>query len=210
MPLDRFLIAIDYDTLGNLLNFTRVSIMSKRKQRSDCIDISGKKFGDLTALKVVNRGKYQGAMWLCKCDCGKECLAMGGHLRNGKRKSCGCRSESRIHETGINRIFSNYKRKSRLRELEFSISRDKFEKLILSNCHYCGREPHQILKRLKSKKLQIQYNGIDRFNPNEGYTNENCVSCCYYCNHAKADLTFVQWLSHLKKIITYQGITNGT
>ena len=29
-------------------------------------------------------------MWLCKCDCGKEVIVQGAHLRSGKTKSCGC------------------------------------------------------------------------------------------------------------------------
>lgn len=179
------------------------------KLRKDAIDLTGKKFGDLTALNVVPNNNGRGTMWLCECNCGNKCIAYGGHLREGTRKSCGCRSQARIFETGINRIFSAYKRKATQRKKDFTLSRQIFEKLVTSNCFYCGRSPHQELKRLKTKLLQIKYNGIDRYNPEIGYTNDNCVSCCYYCNHSKLDLTFDQWISHLKKIWTYRGITNG-
>ncbi len=183
--------------------------MRLRKPRVDIKDISGMKFGDLTAIKISGNGKHRGSKWLCRCDCGNECEAYGGHLRDGTRKSCGCRSRSRIFETGVNRIFSNYKRKASLRKKIFTITRAKFEELVIANCYYCGRLPEQELKRLKTKNLQIKYNGIDRFNPSEGYTNENCVSCCYYCNHSKLDLSFDEWLSHLKKIFDYQGVSSG-
>ena len=29
-------------------------------------------------------------LWLCQCDCGRECLAGANHLKNGARISCGC------------------------------------------------------------------------------------------------------------------------
>lgn len=33
--------------------------------------------------------KHQ-ALWLCRCDCGKETTVRGSDLRSGGRKSCGC------------------------------------------------------------------------------------------------------------------------
>lgn len=52
-------------------------------------DISGMRFGSWTALREAGkRGKL--ITWLCKCDCGTEREVIGGHLRNGKTKSCGC------------------------------------------------------------------------------------------------------------------------
>lgn len=53
------------------------------------IDLTNKKFGKLTVIrsdKKVGRNQY----WLCKCDCGKETVVMGGALRSGHTKSCGC------------------------------------------------------------------------------------------------------------------------
>lgn len=201
---------IVYASYINLVDYAKGRIMNTvRKQRSDTKDLSGKIFNDLTVIKRVHNSKSRGCFWLCLCVCGKECQVYGGHLRNLSRKSCGCRSESRILNTGINRIFSLYKRKAFVRNRSFSLSKEEFKKIVLSDCNYCGREPSNVLKRLKSKKLQLNYNGIDRFDPTKGYDKDNCVPCCYYCNHAKLDLTFDQWMSHIKKIISYQGISNA-
>lgn len=178
------------------------------KTRKDMINIIDQKFADLTVIGFAGKGKYRGATWHCKCICGKEIIVPGGHLRAGMRLSCGCRSQSRIFTTGINRVYSNYKRKAHLRNHEFSLSWDEFKALITSNCYYCNRAPHQELKRLKTKKVQIMYNGIDRFDPNVGYISGNCVSCCYYCNHAKADLTFDQWKIQLKRIVQWLKLTD--
>lgn len=49
-------------------------------------DITGQKFGRLTALEYVGNGK-----WLCRCDCdGKEIETNTYSLTHGLTKSCGC------------------------------------------------------------------------------------------------------------------------
>lgn len=55
------------------------------------LDISGKRFGMLTAVRPTKERSARGSiMWLCRCDCGKEVLAESGQLACGNRKSCGC------------------------------------------------------------------------------------------------------------------------
>lgn len=52
-------------------------------------DITGRKFGRLTALKIhLEEGKR--TQWLCKCECGNEKLIPLSSLSSGKGKSCGC------------------------------------------------------------------------------------------------------------------------
>ena len=53
------------------------------------IDITGQRYGRLTAIRLSHRTKYV-AYWLCKCDCGNEVLARLSKLRSGRKRSCGC------------------------------------------------------------------------------------------------------------------------
>lgn len=53
------------------------------------IDITGKKFGRLTVIKLADTVKGH-LRWYCKCDCGKEHIAYGSSLKNGGTTSCGC------------------------------------------------------------------------------------------------------------------------
>lgn len=206
---DRFLIApYDKDIINVIFGINKINtkgcILKKQyKKRKDTIDLTGQTFYDLKVLEYAGPGKYRGATFLCECKCGKRCIIPGGHLRSDKRKSCGCRSEARIDEVGVNRLFSCYKRKARLRNLSFNLPRDIFEKLVKSNCTYCGTEPNQILKRLKSRKLQTIYNGIDRVNSDIGYEIDNCVACCRYCNQSKSDLSLDQWKTYIKRIYSW-------
>lgn len=54
------------------------------------IDITGQKFGRLTAIKKTRSDKCGHAIWLCKCVCGKEKEILGTHLVQGNINSCGC------------------------------------------------------------------------------------------------------------------------
>lgn len=53
-------------------------------------NISGQKFGRLTALYRLHNYHKKGVYWLCFCECGNLSEVYSGHLRNGHTKSCGC------------------------------------------------------------------------------------------------------------------------
>ena len=53
----------------------------------------GDKIGMLTLIEKVSKPegrKREGQYWLCKCDCGKECIKHYQDLYSGDTKSCGC------------------------------------------------------------------------------------------------------------------------
>lgn len=56
---------------------------------SKLIDLSGKKFGRLKVINIAYKKNYN-YYWNCICDCGKQKIVMGSHLRSGRIKSCGC------------------------------------------------------------------------------------------------------------------------
>jgi hypothetical protein len=58
-------------------------------------DMTNRVCGLLTVKRLVDKTEYgiedMGAYWLCDCKCGSnDVIVKGKHLRNGKRKSCGC------------------------------------------------------------------------------------------------------------------------
>lgn len=56
-------------------------------------DLTGQRFGRLRVLSYAGI-KNKNAMWLCKCDCGKETTVYSNNLKQGT-KSCGCLSKER-------------------------------------------------------------------------------------------------------------------
>lgn len=57
------------------------------------LDITGKKFGRWTALKLTTTPDgHTGRYWLCKCDCGTIKIVRQCNLTSGSTHSCGCYS----------------------------------------------------------------------------------------------------------------------
>lgn len=57
--------------------------------RGRFVDLTGERFGKLTVVKRVK------SMWLCRCDCGRQCEVRSDSLKNGNTKSCGCLRSSK-------------------------------------------------------------------------------------------------------------------
>ena len=53
-------------------------------------DITGHRFGRLTAVRFTGRSGNGGRAWHCACDCGGSIVAYVGKLRDGGVVSCGC------------------------------------------------------------------------------------------------------------------------
>lgn len=79
-------------------------------------DISGQKFGRLTALYRLHNTKGR-TKWLCVCECGNLKEVYLDNLRSNKTKSCGCYNKDSIFKntthkmthTRLYRIWANMK-----------------------------------------------------------------------------------------------------
>lgn len=77
--------------LGYSLRFGRTKSCGHSNGSSTIIDLTGRRFGKLVAIKQdKQRANDNKIKWICKCDCGKEVSVNGGHLRSGQTQSCGC------------------------------------------------------------------------------------------------------------------------
>ena len=62
------------------------------------IDLTGQRFGRLTVIEKTNsKPGNTNAVWLCRCDCGREVAVRGISLRKGESKS-GNSEETRRQE----------------------------------------------------------------------------------------------------------------
>ena len=64
----------------------------KEMQQNRRLDITGKKFGKLTALYPIENIKANSIVWMCECDCSAKTRipVTLNHLRTGHTQSCGC------------------------------------------------------------------------------------------------------------------------
>lgn len=78
-------------------------------------NLIGQRFGRLTVIKRVGSNQHGKAIWLCRCDCGKEKEVVSTHLTRSKDpiKSCGCyrkeNTKKRFNKGGTTNI-GNYLR----------------------------------------------------------------------------------------------------
>lgn len=74
---------------------------------TDCVlnvkDITGNKYGKLTAIRFIRQepSKNNASVWLCKCDCGNNAEITYGNLRSGNVKSCGCLNNRKGSKSSI-------------------------------------------------------------------------------------------------------------
>lgn len=53
-------------------------------------DLSGRRFGRLTAIARVENTPGGRARWICECDCGGSKAVASAELKKGRTSSCGC------------------------------------------------------------------------------------------------------------------------
>lgn len=167
------------------------------------LDLIGQKFGkllviNLHSIKVYGKSKH--SVWKCNCDCGRIAVVAGYKLKNGHTKSCGCLVKNKnLNDLDAiyNYLFNVYIKGSISRNMEFCLSIDEFKYLIHNPCYYCEDSNSNVVNR---RKLTIRYNGIDRVDNNLGYTKNNSVSCCKYCNLMKSNLSIDKFKNQIKKI----------
>lgn len=176
------------------------------KPAANSTDHTGKRYGRLTVVKCVGiyvisdkQGKEKKRrVWLCLCDCGEEIETIGNRLTNKMKNSCGCQKseatmkfnqDTKRKEIGDSTKLQQYlsaKHGSIKRGYEFKLSFDEFVKLSESDCYYCGAKPSQKIRHGHYSKW-IK-NGLDRVDNKNGYTTDNCVPSCKYCNWMKHSL----------------------
>ena len=66
-------------------------------------DLTGQKFGKLTAIAPTGKRSYNGEFWICACSCGKVTEIQSHDLRYGRVKSCGCGKNAEGDYTGVRR-----------------------------------------------------------------------------------------------------------
>lgn len=189
-------------------------------------DLTNKKFNHLTAIKLQGHNKWGSLKWLCKCDCGREIKISTGELTSVHkvgRKTCGNKdcdfykkvwaiaTEVRaitkrkdIKYLTIKMVLNATKHSALRRNLTFDVTYEDLERLIFSNCNYCGIEPSNLYVPKRTKNISLFYNGLDRIDSSQGYIKSNIMPCCWDCNMAKKDKTIQKWNNYIQRLIKFQ------
>lgn len=140
-------------------------------------EMKGRKFGELTVLRLHSSSRSTGSIWLCRCSCGKRTKVYGVNLRKGRTKSCGCRRG----------------RKGCVKNVRHGLTGHRVH-LIWRNMKYrCGTPSSPLFKNYGAKNRTVstewmvfenfirdmglppsRRHSIDRIDGRRGYSKENC------------------------------------
>lgn len=183
------------------------------------------RFNRLVIQHEAPRNQYKQRMVQALCDCGQIKIMPLSPIVSGRTFSCGCYQRQRSSQVNANKphphltsyannrlgkrdteVGQKYpesynkcrgsfaantiyqiKQKAKQRNKLWSINDLEAFELCLQPCVYCGATCNWPESR----------NGIDRVDNDLGYESGNCVSCCFQCNSAKAQLSVEQFKQYI-------------
>lgn len=142
------------------------------------LDLTGKKFGRLTALSLnKERAGNRKRFWNCICDCGKTTIVVTGALTHSTIRSCGCLF---IESNKVKRIKHGMTTTSTYHSW-LGMKQRCYNKNCKAYKYYGGRGIDICERWLKSFENFLEDMGekplgftLDRLNSNKSYFKENC------------------------------------
>jgi len=149
------------------------------------IDITGQVFGTMTVIgksTTTDNSKY--LRWQLECQCGGIGYATYSDLMRGRSNYCpDCRDVKAVWSP-VRALYASYKRNAEKSGRDFALTKGQFSNLLDNDCFYCDSPPMQTYSK-KGMRETLTYNGIDRVDNSKGYTLDNVVTACKFCNFAK-------------------------
>jgi hypothetical protein len=169
-------------------------------------NVLGLTFNKLNVIEYLGISS-RGALWKCKCTCGKEVNCTTSTLTKSRRKSCGHDHPNKkpAGEAAFNDLYRRYKYDAKGKNREFNISIEKFKELVSSPCSYCGCVPSKETTYKEAYNGQFIYNGLDRVNNEGGYTIDNVIPCCEQCNKSKRGMSVQEFITWAARVHNYSG-----
>lgn len=112
-------------------------------------DLTNQRFGRLVPLKLLENKSER--IWLCQCDCGKQCEVSARNLLRGHTSSCGCLKKS-LGEYLIEKI---------LKENNINFITQYHN----DNCRFLDTNYHAYFDFYVDNKYIIEFDGEQHFNP---------------------------------------------
>lgn len=148
------------------------------------IDLTGQRFGRLTAIERAETpvGHGRDARWKCRCDCGKEITTTSHCLRQGKSQSCGCLRQENSLSVHTTHGDGHHKDRCRLYQIWADMKHRCTNPKARAWKNYGGRgiKVCEAWSRYETFKLWAMASGykedltLDRIDVNGNYEPSNC------------------------------------
>lgn len=98
--------------------------------------------------------------------------------------------------------YSSYRNNALTRGREFELTSDEFYSLVRGQlCHYCGYNPApESIGKGRAPSRTAKHVGLDRVINSEGYTLQNVVPCCAWCNRMKGTSSYKEFIESCHSI----------
>lgn len=145
---------------------------------SKAIDLTGKKFGELTVIERAPIGRTSAALWRCLCSCGQYRVNKSYNIRTGVVKSCGC-IRNKMVKIGLFRSHGmsksdTYQTWCSMKARCCNPKNPKYKHYAGRGIIICERWITSFENFLKDMGERPSGKSIDRINNDGPYSKENC------------------------------------
>lgn len=163
-----------------------------RHRISNVRDITGQRFQRLVALSFVRLDKFGKALWLVRCDCGREKVLNASAMIAGLTRSCGCLKSDRLRQ-GVGDLSQAYWHKvekaANQRGLAFEVTKEQAYALFQAQLGLCALSGVPIVLHPNNDHYQKQTASLDRIDSSSGYVPGNIQWVHKRVNFLKRDYT---------------------
>ena len=149
-------------------------------------DLTGQKFGKLTAINFIRMDKAHRAVWLFKCDCGKTKETQSHRVTTGNTQSCGCILAENEYVTIAKDAFRKHKSSAKRRKYDWFLNFEEYYEIAKKPCVYCGKTS---MRKNFNTGARLKLNSVDRINNEPYYRVSNCQSVCFMHQRMKSNFT---------------------
>ena len=126
------------------------------KEREERLDITGQRWGRLTAVRLVRYEDIEGtgkrrAIWLFRCDCGTEKEIPATQVKHSRTRSCGCLANE--HITNLRKGDITGQVFGRLTAIRPTEERDSNGSVVWELSCECGNTTYKTINTLKTGKV---------------------------------------------------------
>lgn len=140
-------------------------------------DLTGQKFGNLTAIKFSHKDDRNNAHWHFTCDCGTDHVARGSEVSRGAIQSCGCIRVENTKKANVKHGMARtptYKTWISMRSRCTNESDVNYSQYGGRGISVCDEWLSEFTVFLADMGEQPEGLSLDRIDNDKGYSKENC------------------------------------